>query len=189
MITIRNYTTLKQRYSGKHGNGRLITIRNYTTLKQRIKRNFHAERFDHHKELHYSQTAAEGVARKLWFDHHKELHYSQTNITTCRAPRKFDHHKELHYSQTVLTHRGRLSRLITIRNYTTLKQPPKALPESYGLITIRNYTTLKRARLIPRRATGLITIRNYTTLKLLLAFSRCAARFDHHKELHYSQTL
>ena len=57
--------------------------------------------------------------------------------------------------------------LITILNYTTLKQERLNAVEELSLITILNYTTLKLAKEGDVASISLITILNYTTLKLV----------------------
>ena len=64
--------------------------------------------FDHHMNLHYSQTTLPSGFCTLLFDHHMNLHYSQTKKSRKKSKSLFDHHMNLHYSQTFRSHHGRL---------------------------------------------------------------------------------
>ena len=94
-------------------------------------------------ELHDTQTCFGNISGVALFDYPMELHDTQTvsNISFIRST--FDYPMELHDTQTASIRRNAAIRLITLWNYTTLKQYEQSKRRFNGLITLWNYTTLK----------------------------------------------
>ena len=101
----------------------------------------------------------------FWFDHHMNLHYSQTAPYPFSRSESFDHHMNLHYSQTYSIRKSNTHRLTTIWIYTTLKLVVHWKILFYCLTTIWIYTTLKLLFLCDCHLACLTTIWIYTTLK------------------------